>query len=64
MRISIRRCLNMLRNTGNGNELAVPLSMPCKEHSVDTGYWICLVPGVPGLVLLVSAVAESQCPDM
>jgi len=24
MRISIRRCLSMLRNTGDGNELALP----------------------------------------
>jgi len=28
------RCLSMLRNTGDGNELAMPPSMPCKEHSV------------------------------
>jgi len=34
MRISIRRCLSMLRNTSDGNELAVPLPMPWKEHSV------------------------------
>jgi len=34
MRISIRRCLSMLRNTSDGNELAVPLPMPVKEHSV------------------------------
>jgi len=37
MRISIRRCLSMLRNTRNGNELAVPLPMPTEEHSV--GCW-------------------------
>jgi len=36
MRISIRRCLSMLRNTGGGNELAMPLPMPWKEHSVGT----------------------------
>jgi len=38
MRISIRRCLSMLRNTSNGNELAVPLPMPKEEHSV--GYLV------------------------
>jgi len=36
MRISIRRCLSMLRNTRYGNELALPLPMPSKEHSVDS----------------------------
>jgi len=34
MRISIRRCLSMLRNTGDGNELALPLPMLTNEHSV------------------------------
>jgi len=38
MRISIRRCLSMLRNTSDGNELAVPLPMPSKGHSVGCGY--------------------------
>jgi len=37
MRISIRRCLSMFRNTSNGNELAVPLPMLSKEHSVGVG---------------------------
>jgi len=37
MRISIRRCLSMLRNTSNGNELAMPLPMPIKEHSAGVG---------------------------
>jgi len=36
MRISIRRCLSMLRNTVYGNELTLP-PMPSKEHCV--GYW-------------------------
>jgi len=38
MRISIRRCLSMLRNTSYGNELALPLPMPTNEHSV--GSWL------------------------
>jgi len=37
MRISIRRCLSMLRNTSDGNELALPLQCLTKEHSI--GYW-------------------------
>jgi len=38
MRISIRRCLSMLRNTRDGNELALPATNALqKEHSV--GYW-------------------------
>jgi len=38
MRISIRRCLSMLRNTSNGNELAMPATNAYpKEHSVS--YW-------------------------
>jgi len=47
MRISIRRCLSMLRNTGDGNELALPLPMPIKVHSVvvgillSAGFWCC-----------------------
>jgi len=36
MRISIRRCLSILRNTSDGNELALPLPMPWKEHSVGS----------------------------
>jgi len=35
MRISIRRCLSMPRNTSDGNELAMPLPMPFNEHSVS-----------------------------
>jgi len=39
MRISIRRCLSMLRNTSDVNELrAAP--MPCKEHSVGCWYTV------------------------
>jgi len=35
MRISIRRCLSMLRNASDGNELAVPATNALeKEHSV------------------------------
>jgi len=33
MRIRIRRCLSMLRNTSDGNELALPLPMPSKGDS-------------------------------
>jgi len=40
MRISIRRCLSMLRNTSDGNELALPLPMPSKEHSVSGWYTV------------------------
>jgi len=40
MRISIRRCLSMLRNTSDGNELAVPLPMPIQEHSVSCLYMV------------------------
>jgi len=44
MRISIRRCLSMLRNTSDGNELAVPATNAYrKEHSV--GCWILYMPG-------------------
>jgi len=38
MRISIRRCLSMLRKTSDGNELAVPAPNACKEHSVGNWY--------------------------
>jgi len=38
MRISIRRCLSMLRNTGDGNELALALPMPGKWHSIVIRY--------------------------
>jgi len=34
MRISIRRCLSMLRNTSDGNELALPATNALQEHSV------------------------------
>jgi len=37
MRISIRRCLSMLRNTSDGNELAVPLQCLVKKHSMVVG---------------------------
>jgi len=38
MRISIRRCLSILRNTSDGNELAMPLPMPWKKGA----YYSCL----------------------
>jgi len=35
MRISIRRCLSMLRNTSDGNELALPATNAyLKGHSI------------------------------
>jgi len=33
MRISIRRCLSMLRNTSDGNELAMPATNAYRRHS-------------------------------
>jgi len=46
MRISIRRCLSMLRNTRNGNELALPAINAFKEHSIGCWYTVmCLVLG-------------------
>jgi len=57
MRISIRRCLSMLRNTVYGNELALPLPIPSKEHSV--GCWYTVMTGLRrllGYYLLLSAV--------
>jgi len=48
MRISIRRCLSMLRNTGDGNELAIPLQCLAKVHSV--GYVYCKVGGTAWLL--------------
>jgi len=49
MRISIRRCLSILRNTSDGNELALPLPMPAKEHSVScsNSTFSCACVGVP-----------------
>jgi len=42
MRISIRRCLSMLRNTSDGNELALPAinAFQKKEHSVVVRYTV------------------------
>jgi len=37
MRISIRRCLSMLRNTVYGNELTMPIQCLSKVYSVE--YW-------------------------
>jgi len=37
MRISIRRCLSMLRNTSDGNELALLATNAYKEHSIGVG---------------------------
>jgi len=44
MRISIRRCLSMLRNTSDGNELALPATNAYqkKEYSVASWYTVCL----------------------
>jgi len=36
MRIRIRRCLSMLRNTSDGNELALPATNAFQKYS--TGY--------------------------
>jgi len=44
MRISIRRCLSMLRNTSDGNELAVPATNALQEHSVDC--WCTVMAGL------------------
>jgi len=39
MRISIRRCLSMLRNTSDGNELAMSATNAYqREHSVGSWY--------------------------
>jgi len=35
MRISIRRCLSMLRNTGGANELALPATNAYQSGHVD-----------------------------
>jgi len=44
MRISIRRCLSMLRNTSDGNALAVPATNAYqKEHSVSCFFTIVYV---------------------
>jgi len=37
MRISIRRCMSMLRNTSDVNELAVPPPMPSKKKEPSVG---------------------------
>jgi len=37
MRISVRRCMSMLRNTVHGNELAVPATNALQEHTVVNG---------------------------
>jgi len=51
MRISIRRCLSMLRNTSDGNELAVA-RYQCleKEHSVGCWYTVGVGHGTAGLL--------------
>jgi len=45
MRISIRRCLSMLRNTSDGNELAMPATNAYKkkENSVSSWYTVMVV---------------------
>jgi len=60
MRISIRRCLSMLRNTSDGNELAMPLPMPIKECSVAVWYEdnTCVLGGAG---LLATVICCSQC---
>jgi len=41
MRIRIRRCLSILRNTSDGNELAMPATQCLgKENSVDCWYTV------------------------
>jgi len=41
LRISIRRCLSMLRNTSDGNELALPATNAySKEYSVGYVYTV------------------------
>jgi len=62
MRISIRRCLSMLRNTSDGNELALPLPMPSKEHSVGwLGTVVAGLQGRPGYYLLAVALLAMAC---
>jgi len=45
MRISIRRCLSMLRNTRDGNELALPAINALQGHIVGCWYYKETVPG-------------------
>jgi len=49
MRISIRRCLSMLRNTSDGNELALPAPNALEGYSVSryNGTGSCACVGVP-----------------
>jgi len=42
MRISIRRCLSMLRNTSDGNELAVPATN-AYQTSIVLGCWYTVI---------------------
>jgi len=53
LRISIRRCLSMLRNTGDGNEQAMPLSMPTEKVLSGILYSLFLDDGLSGLVELI-----------
>jgi len=51
MRISIRRCLSMLRNTSDVDVQAMPRSQCLANgHSVGVVYCEVLVPGLPGIV--------------
>jgi len=54
MRISIRRCLSMLRNTVYGNELAVPATNACQGCNMLTS---CACVGVLVTTTLVAALA-------
>jgi len=56
MRISIRRCLSMLRNTSAGNELAVPATNACNGHSVGYRYTVSYVLGAAGYYCWLLAV--------
>jgi len=59
MRISIRRCLSMLRNTSDGNELAMPLPMPLvKEHSV--GGWNTVYVGFRDRCILLTGASAVE----
>jgi len=42
MRISIRRCLSMLRNTSDGNELALPATNALRRSIVSVGDILCI----------------------
>jgi len=49
----------MLRNTSDGNELAMPLPMPLKEHSIDPGI-LCRLDWRQDLGYYVEGVPEME----